>query len=144
MNLKEACAKLINHEKFTLSAVEFLVLKDIIKKYADDPAVHPDRLKMIRATKRMHKKTIYKAIKAYLTEEEHKLFEETFPNTLDGTLARFLIDYVFIKEYFLGAYELQYNYTIGFIKNALTHDDVVHYKMAANTLRDIFRIEYRW
>ena len=143
-NLKEACEKLIHNEKFALSATEFLVLKDVIKDHADDDNVHPEKLKIIRATKRMHKRIIYSTLQALLTEEEFQLFEETFPSTLDKSLAKFLIDYVFIREYFIGAYELQYNYTVGFIKDTLTQQDVVHYKMAAKTLRDLLRIEYRW
>lgn len=143
-NLKEACEKLIHNEKFALSATEFLVLKDIIKAHADDSNIHPEKLKMIRATKKMHRRTITALLKVLFTEEEYKLFEETIPNTYDFHLAKFLIDYVYIKKYFLGAYELQYNYTLSFLKNELTQEDVVHYKMAAETLKNIFRIEYKW
>ena len=143
-NLKEACTKLIHHEKFVLSSVEFLVLKDIIKKLADDPKTHPDKLKEIRARKKEHKRYIYSVLRAKLTEEEHELFKETFPDTLDRDLASFLVDYVFIKEYFLGAYDIQYKYTASFLTNELTQQDVVYYKMAADTLKDIFRLEYNW
>jgi hypothetical protein len=145
-NIKSFTPKLRNNKRFVLYSVEFIALHEELNACSKNPQakVDPAKVKELRARKREIKKNIYNTLQALLTEEELALFNESFPNTLDKTLKKFLVDYFDFYFHFAKAYTLQSCFIYNYVRNQSTPEMVSSFRKQADEIRAQYTEEYNW